>query len=314
VSGLYSGLYLGGPRRLPKGSPTVHAARPLASHPFRVAPPETTSRIRRACLVFARRRCERHASLYSAHRRDGRPASPARPRSLYHFSVTTHLRERAASLRRQPAPSDEPPPTQCQRRKKALFSERRHSLNDPSPLRGRRPLFTNQSLPPAQLLTRRYADRSKQRAFARCESGYLASFRHAKATRRPRPALTFRAKLGARDQPKLKVPARGEPLTLPQAQAYPLWLAPSGKSPTPLVCMSALGRKPRTDTLPFILALRRRLPGCGLPHPPFPCHLYCTVSRPLLRARLRYFPFGLRATTNLVLARMMDDRVLPVAD
>lgn len=51
------------------------------------------------------------------------------------------------------------------------------------------------------------------------------------------------------------------------------------------------------------------------------CHIHLSRATPRLRslwaavrARRRYFPFGLRATTNLVLRGMMDDGVFPVAD
>lgn len=76
--------------------------------------------------------------------------------------------------------------------------------------------------PTAQLRARRYTNRSKRCGFPRRESCYLASFRHAKATRQPRPALTVRAALGTRDLPQLRVITRAN-------SRFPL---SSGMSPT----------------------------------------------------------------------------------
>jgi hypothetical protein len=64
--------------------------------------------------------------------------------------------------------------------------------------------------PTAQLRARRYTNRSKRCGFPRRESCYLASFRHAKATRQPRPALTVRAELGIRNPPEPEVITRAD--------------------------------------------------------------------------------------------------------
>lgn len=81
--------------------------------------------------------------------------------------------------------------------------------------------FHKPGLPPAQLLTRRCINESKQCTFAHCESRYLVSFRHAKATQQPRSALTVRAKLGVCDGPATGVLARATPRLSPDLGLVP---------------------------------------------------------------------------------------------
>lgn len=99
-------------------------------------------------------------------------------------------------------------PSQCQRLRRH-FSACAGIVCAHLPL-GRVRSFCRLRLPTAQLRARRYTNRSKRCDFSRRESCYLASFRQAKATQQPRPALTFRAVLGTRDPPKFKVVTRAD--------------------------------------------------------------------------------------------------------
>jgi len=144
--------------------------------------------------------------------------SPARPQFPYHLSAARPPYRTSHPLVEAARPFGRGADLLGARAiKKALFGERRYSLSGTSLLQRGRSLFTDRRWPPIQLLTRRYTNGSKQRALARCESRYLVSFRHAKATRRPRPALMVRAELGIRDLLSPEVPTRGEPLALPRS-------------------------------------------------------------------------------------------------
>jgi len=103
------------------GSPAIHAARPLASQPFRVAPPEATSRIPTCLPYFCSQavRASRFAILRPSG--DGRPAARRGRGSATIFGKAIRNPERTTPWERQPAPSGGTAlPYSCQRIKKAL--------------------------------------------------------------------------------------------------------------------------------------------------------------------------------------------------
>lgn len=144
--------------------------------------------------------------------------------------------------------------TQVPANKKALFDMRRYSLDASS-------LPTMILISPTCVATSRtprqgaipvvLSDTLSRTANATTSS----SFHHVKATRQPRPALTFRAKLELCGTPGSELLRR----TLHWRAKLPLLC--SEKPQNSLVCTPALGNKPRTDALLFILASNRQLAG-----------------------------------------------------
>jgi len=191
------------------GSPFIHAACPLASQPFRIALPEATSRIRRACLIYARWRCERRASPYSAHLAmdDSQPGGTTIPLPRFRSRPTVISRPPLAGW---PAFRAEPHSLLGANGERRHFSASADAVCATPAFRQGAPFHRPKS-PPAQLLTRRCINGSKQCTFAHRESRYLVSFRHAMATRRPRPTLTVWAELGVCDGPATEVLTRATP-------------------------------------------------------------------------------------------------------